>query len=242
MCFKKECLYQPYPCFFFLLWFGFCGCNNISLMDLFRNNWTTKHSLNTKQVLEPLNTLFPLILRHGGHYSYFPAEEIDLPRITQNPGFYRLCPPSQPLLSRTEFVPAFLCLLLVHRPCQRLLHWSTMDFKVIWLRGAWSAHPSPLQRCGIRRYCHSLVRELESVCHLPRKQNLADRHICLPRWDNCHPPWADKQEIWCWWSHEPPAVSPQTSGLQGGDIPHAISPLSPSPPSHSLPLSYLKNQ
>lgn len=143
----------------------------------------------------------------------------DLPRITQlldSTGFT--------LLSRAEFAPAFLCLLLVHRPCRGPLPWSTRDFKVIWLRGAWSAHPSPLQRCGITRNCHSLVRELESVCHLPRKQNLADMHICLPRWDNCHQPWADMQETWCWRSHKPPSgwVSPQTSGLQGGDIPHSI--------------------
>lgn len=67
----------------------------------------------------------------------------------------------------------------------------TLNILASWLQGAWAAHSfspaeawndevfsQPCHRAGVGR----------SVSHLPRKQNLVDMHICLPRWENCHQP------------------------------------------------------
>ena len=153
-----------------------------------------------------------------------PLEKLrldDLPRITQLldfPGTY----PSVPVpLSRAEFAHAFLC----------VSPWYTdhglQGALASWLRGAWPAHPRPLQRCGMMRYCHRPVTKQEpaalsltcpgnrtlQTCSLTAQAGkLSPAPQRCRRSRSTHP---TSFPTLSW-------VSSPTSGLQGGEKPHPI--------------------
>lgn len=118
--------------------------------------------------------LFPLILGHSGPYSYFKVEEIETRGLARNhttPEFYWTLPFHPHTSVRAESAQASLCIASQH-----------LDYAVGHFTGAQAFQalcppglerpcrliPSPLQRCGMRRYCDSPVRE--QLCLSPAQE------------------------------------------------------------------------
>lgn len=146
--------------------------------------------------------LFPLILGHSDHYFYFAVEEIETQWLAQDhiaPGFYWTSPLHPHTFVRAQSAHAFLCISSQYTDYatghSTGASWSSRHSVFLACRSL--AQPGRLllpppppttpppptspQRCGMRRHCHSPVREQESgrfVSHLPRKQNLADMQVC----------------------------------------------------------------